>query len=311
MIRDLSQCVVIVTLSVLSAMAARAQYPDSIQERLEQMAADNPKIARALEEMTQNRELTTYSPAESREHMSVNVMQYHLSADGKTMLSIGMRARGTIGATLGGGVSWTDKDTGESQDLSYKARTEYSDEKGLVVIVTVTPRDGNPTTTEYPFENLAPVTVVLRKMPDGSRHMVRIVPDLEPKEQIVEYADHLTISLLSAVLIVDDELAGEFSATGSIVGITSGQIGMQFEFGLKAFSDAASIGRTDGRTIWFDFDGHSYKLHNTGPITASPSEGVLWRVYVRGQVVNAAGNGTHSTSYGSKAISEALNSLLP
>ncbi|MCP4246481.1 MAG: hypothetical protein GY778_05480 [bacterium] len=311
MLRTLTTYIIIVTALTWVPVPVLAQYPSDIQDQLERLAASDPALALALERVTQSRDALTYSPEEFREHVRVEWLEYRMSADGKTMLSVGARGSGTINATLGSGVQWIDKQTGDTQSLSYSAQVLFLDDQGLAIDVTVQADGGEAATTQYVFENLDPVTVVLKELADGTRHVARFVPVVGPKPSVVEYSDSLTISLSSAVLLADDEFAGEFTARGSIVGITSARAGMQFEFGLQPFAGAPAIGQTDGRTIRFEHQGRKYKLYSTEPIITPADDGTQWRVYVRARPADAAGSGTHASDYDTLRIRDALESLAP
>jgi hypothetical protein len=286
-----------------------AQYPAGIEERLQQIAADRPDVAQALEFLAASRDAGAYTEQEFRDNVSIQTLQYHLSADGKAILGTGMRGSGSIGATVGGAVMWTDGDTGQTQNLFYNVRSRYDAEKGIVVFVTIRPPGEDAIIKEHVVRGLDSVSVVLHEMADGSKYIVRATPTLERKEQVVDFVDRLPIRLRSAILIADDAYAGTFSASGSIVGITSSRAGMRFEFGLKPFADAKPIGKTDGHAIWFDHDGVSYSLRNSGPLTATTRDGLYWTVYVRAEQRGAFGDGTRSKSYHAQLIQEVLESL--
>lgn len=299
-----------IVLCVAASSAVLGQLPDNIKTRLEQLAAGDPEIAHALESLADARAATDYTENEFLERVRVDWVQYRISADGRYMLGSTASGSGSVGATLGSAVRWTDKETAEDQYLSYESRIKFLEDKGLAIDITLQLNDGPATTTEYVFEHLEPVTVVLKDMPDGSRHVARFVPVLERKPWVVDYTDQPMLNLTSAVLLAGDTFAGAFSARGSIVGITAGDLGLKFEFGLKPFRDARAIGRTDGRSIWFDYqDGH-YRLVGTEPITALSGKGVFWNVYISIAETNALGNGSWATSYDALIIEDALESSM-
>ena len=299
----------LIVFCVAASPVVLGQIPDNIKTHLEQLAAADPEIAGALESLRAARAVTDFSESEFIELVLVDWVQYRISPDGRYMLGFNASGSGSVGATLGSGVRWTDKETGEDQYLSYQSRIKFLDDKGLAMDIILQP-DGEPaTTTEYVFENLGPVTVVLKEMPDGSRHVARFVPVVEPKPRTVDYTDQPLRNLKSAVLLAGDTFAGEFSVRGSIVGITAGDLGLKFQFGLKPFGDARAIGRTDGRTIWFDHQDRHYRLVGTEQITALGGTDVFWNVYINIAETTALGNGTWTTSYDALIIEDVLESL--
>ncbi len=290
-------------------IATFAQFPGDLQSGLEQRAASDPDLAQALQSLTAARDAKTYSEEEFRDAVRVEWLQYCLSPDDKVKFRSESRGSGTINAALGSVVSWVDKESGESVALNYQAFIQYLPEDGLCIDLTMEVDGQASTTTRHPFKDFAPVTVLLRDLPDGTQCLARFVPVIAPKRVAVEYGRNLRISLTSAVLLADDEFAGVFTVGGSIIGIASHKTGLMFEFALKPFADALPIGQTDGRTLSFDYDNHNYKLYSTEPITASAPEGTHWVVYVQASASDIRGYGTHSKSHDAILVQEAIESL--
>ncbi len=310
--RAIFAVVVVSLLSVLASPVARGDSDPAgaLGKRLVELAAQDPQVAKLLADQAAERESRTYSEEEFQQYAGVDCAQYHLSPGGTYILSTAMTGSGSINATLGAGVTWTDVETSATQSLSYAVRIKYSPQRGLGFDLTLEPPDAPPIATEYIFTNLDPITVVLREMEDGSRHVVRLVPTLDPKPVVLDYSQHLTISLRSAVLLVDDQFAGEFTVTGDIVGITSSLIGAKIELGLKPFKDAQPIGRTDGMNILFDHDGRQYELRNSQAFTTSLVDGgVWWKVYVRAMPTDSLGTGSYSMSYAAFRLNDVLGSI--
>ena len=309
MIRSRNTVLIGMLVSLSVSMELQAQYSGDIQAELERRAASDADLAAALGRMSLLSGASNYSQDELLKNFYVECFQYRLSPDPQSALSVEMRGRGSIGATLGSGIGWTDKTSGETRYLSYQASTKSLPEGGLAIDVTIE-QEGQPSvTTEYVFENFSAVTVLLREFEDGSRHLARFVPRLDQKTTLRDYGSVLTMSLTSAALLVDEQFAGEFTVSGEIIGITSSEAGMMFEFGLKPFVDAAPIGRTDGRTIRFEHDGHRYKLYSTEPITKSADVATEWNVYVRVNPTSALGSGTHSKTHDSTLVQGVVESL--
>lgn len=301
--------VLIAAMLLAGSASAHAIGPMSaLEERLKAMAAADPAVAQLLEDLAARRESQTYDAESFGKHVGVEMTAFQIAPGGKyVMTSSGGTAWGTPNSRLGNVIEHIDRTTGEQQDVHYDAKIDYTPEKGLTIELTIRVGDEKPQTKTHVIENFAPLTVVAKELPDGSRYVVRLTPVIEARQRVVEYANELPLSLDSAVLIRDQAFLGTFSCSGGVVGITSGKAGMKFEFGLKAFRDAQPIGRTDGKTIWFEHDGHNYELHNAGGEIPMPiRDDVLWKVYVRAGRAFGGGDGTSSSGYDSLKLSELL-----
>ena len=306
-------------LRIMSCVVACAMFSSSVlgQHRakikagLEDMATRDPEIARALESLTAARTVTDFTESEFLELVGVDWVQYKISPDGRFILGIGASGWGSVGATLGSDLRWTDKDTGEDQFLKYHARSKFIPETGLAVDVTIQINGDPATTTEHVFEQMGSVTVVLKVMPDGSKYVARYVPVLKRKPQTIDYTNNPVLNFKSAILLADDLYVGEFSVRGGIVSISAGKLGLKFQFALKPFLDARAIGRTDGRTIEFDHDDRHYRLVGLEPMTALSGEGVFWDVYIRVEPASGLGNGTSAYGFDAIVIQDAIESLMP
>lgn len=300
----------VVALFATSLPARSAQPGESVEERLKDLAeqaAQRPEVARFLEEMAAIREANRYSLEEFRKHVWVRMSEYQLAPGGLYVMNqTGEVASGTPNSVLGGSLEYVDRATGKTQLITYSARINFSDDAGLYVDLSVFSADQPPKVTTHKLENFSPVSVVLREMPDQSRYVLQLSPLLEPKEQVLEYSEHLKISLADAILLVDDQLAGKFTCSGDYVGITSSKARLTLEFGLKAFKDALPIGKTNGRTIWFKIDDHSYELHNSRPIIAGAGDDSMWKVYIRSEAYDGSSDGTSAGSFGALMLDKLL-----
>lgn len=302
----------VATLAFVGTELINAQDDAGVERRLLEMAEEDPVLASALQDLAATSEARSYTPAEFLDNVEMEWLQYHVSKDGLTILGVSASGQCSVGGTLGGSVTWTANRTGVQESLSYDAELKYLDSEGLRVDVTIREGEKPPVTIEHLFEDFQAITVLLRVDDDGTRHMARYLPVVTPKETVSEFSNHLTMRLSSAVLIADGQYAGQFTVTGPVVGIASGDAGMKFELGMKPFNGAAPIGRTDGRTIRFDFDGKQYRLISTEPITVATSANAFWRVYVRGEPspLEEGGYASHSYTYDSLIVQDALKDLV-
>ncbi len=299
--------VVSVVLQLIVPIAALAQYPADFEAKLRQLAASDPDLAQALLRQSAAAGTLTYSRQDLVDHLMIEMNQYRLSPDPAALYTKESGGRASVPSLLSSGINWIDKGTGESVWLTFDASTELLAHGQLILDLTIEADGAPPAVTRHVFENLAPVSVVLRTLPDGTKHVVQFTPIIEPKQTSVEFSHN--ISLEQAVLLAGRDFAGVFSQSGPIVGITSSKAKMGFEFGLRPFADAKPIGRTDGRSIRFDYDGVSYRLYSTEAITVPGPEGTWWNVYVRGWPIEALGTGTHVKMYDTLLIQEAMESM--
>lgn len=285
---------------------ALGQAPEAYRERLEQLAAGDPAVAEALDELKAQRDANVYTQDEFLDNVQMTWAQFRTSADGRYILESGSSGRGALGAMIGANLSWTDKDTGEERTLAYYIRGVHADDKGLGFVLTMGDSSGKQTVEEHWFENLDPVTIVLAEFGEGddaAREIVRISPEISRKQPVQSVSDHLPIRLSSAVLLVDDEYAGQFTAGGEIVGMTSGRAGLRIELAWRAFRDAQPIGICDGSTIQFEIGGRKCALVNAEPFVPTPGQ---WTVFVSWREAAGAGDGTHASSYAAAVITDAL-----
>jgi hypothetical protein len=295
----------------LAPQLSSGQQSAGMRAKLKELAANDPKLAAALENLSVERTESELTEADFVQRVRVEWSQIRVSPNGRYAMSSGASGYGTVNATLGSTIDWTDQASGEHKSLSYEASIDFDADAGLVIDLSTHPDGEKATTQRYRFENLAPVSVVLVELADGSKYVARFVPvvDSGASEKVVDFGDSPVLGLDSAYLLADGIYAGPFGATGEIVSIWSSDIGKSFQFGLKPFANADVLGRTDGRTVTFTVDDQQYRLIAGSPIAALAPAGMYWNVYIRVGPALMGGFGSSAGSYDTLILQDAIKSI--